>query len=320
MWKHILSSWFSFTKKERTGIILLLVLILCFLLLPFLYPFFIKSKTYDHSQFQAAIDSLQVNDQDSTPYKKYYPKKDYGDDNDYADNNVPSTKKYDAETPGEMFAFDPNTLDEAGWKKLGVKEKTIQTIQKYLSKGGKFRTADAISKIWGLSPEKIQQLLPYVKIEQPNYPAQNQTFQPYEKKEYKKEIIPVDINTADSTAFIALPGIGNKLANRIITFRNKLGGFYKIEQVGETFALPDSTFQKIKARLVLSSTSVKQININTATIDELKAHPYIRYYVGNAIIQYRTQHGNFSSVSDIKKVMLVTDSIYQKAAPYLKVN
>jgi len=117
-----------------------------------------------------------------------------------------------------------------------------------------------------------------------------------------------------------LPGIGNKLANRIVTFREKLGGFYKIDQVGETFALPDSTFQKIKPRLILTNNSVKQININTATIDELKTHPYIRYQIGNAIIQYRTQHGSFSSIEDIKKIVLVTDEIFNKAAPYLKVN
>jgi competence protein ComEA len=320
MWKRILSSYFSFTKKERNGIIILLLLILIFLILPFLYPFFIKQKTYDHSQFQQAIDSLQINQQDSSPYKKYYPERNYRDDNDYAANNEASPKKKESETPGEMFAFDPNTLDENGWKKLGVKDKTIQTIQKYLSKGGKFRKPDDITKVWGLSPEKAQQLLPYIKIEQTASTDKTQAYQPYKKKEYKKEIVPIDINTADTTAFIALPGIGNRLANRIITFRNKLGGFYKIEQVGETFALPDSTFQKIKPRLIISNASVKQININTATLDELKIHPYIRYYVANAIIQYRTQHGNFSSVNDIKKVMLVTDSIYQKAAPYLKVN
>ena len=119
---------------------------------------------------------------------------------------------------------------------------------------------------------------------------------------------------------IALPGIGSKLAQRIITFRDKLGGFYKIEQVAETFALPDSTFQKIKNRLLLANTALKQININTATLDELKSHPYLRYAIANAIVQYRAQHGNFNSISDLKKMALVTDELFTKAAPYLKIN
>jgi competence protein ComEA len=319
MWKRFLSSYFSFTKKERNGVIALLVLIVFFLLLPFLYPFFIKQKDYDHTQFQKEIDSLQISQQDSNASKKYFSKDD-NDDNDYTNDDQPSYKKNESNTPTELFQFDPNTLDESGWKKLGVKDKTIQTIQKYLSKGGRFHMPEDIGKIWGLSPEKVQQLLPYIKIAETLTTDKNQSYQPFEKTVYKKEIIPVDINTADTTAFIALPGIGNKLANRIITFRNKLGGFYTIDQVAETFALPDSTFKKIKPRLILANPSVKQININTASLDELKAHPYIRYYVANAIVQYRAQHGNFSSVDDIKKIMLVTDSIYRKASPYLKVN
>jgi DNA uptake protein ComE-like DNA-binding protein len=49
----------------------------------------------------------------------------------------------------------------------------------------------------------------------------------------------------------------------------------------------------------------------------MKSHPYLRYNLANAIVQYRTQHGNFFSVADIKKIMLVTEEIFNKAAPYL---
>jgi competence protein ComEA len=319
MWKRFVSPYFSFTKKERTGIVALMILILVILVLPFFFSFFISQKKYDHTQFEKEIDVLQIISADSGDTKNYYSKKD--DEDNYQDYNEPSYKKYDKPAEGELFYFDPNTLDEAGWKKLGVRDKPIQTIQKYLSKGGKFKTPEDISKIWGLSPELIERITPYVKIAQASEPANKQyTPSTYEKKEYKKDIGLIDVNLADTTAFIGLPGIGNKLANRIIAFRNKLGGFYKTDQVGETFLLPDSTFQKIRSRLVLSNSTVKQININTATIDELKAHPYIRYYIGNAIIQYRTQHGKFSSIEDIKKIALVTDDIFNKVSPYLKVS
>ena len=107
---------------------------------------------------------------------------------------------------------------------------------------------------------------------------------------------------------------------RILAFRDKLGGFYKVEQIGETFGLPDSTFQKIKPRFSISNTSIHQININTATLDEMKVHPYLRYAIANAIMQYRVQHGNYAAVEDIKKIMLITEDIFNKAAPYLKVD
>ena len=81
--------------------------------------------------------------------------------------------------------------------------------------------------------------------------------------------------------------------------------------------MPDSTFQKIKQYLKLDNISVKKININTATIDDLKAHPYIKYSLANPIVAYRNEHGPFTKVEDIKNVMAVTDEIYKKIAPYL---
>jgi competence ComEA-like helix-hairpin-helix protein len=127
----------------------------------------------------------------------------------------------------------------------------------------------------------------------------------------------VDINAADTTAFIALPGIGSKLANRIVGFREKLGGFYSVNQIAEVYGLSDSVFQQIKPLLQCDAGIIQKININTAGINELKAHPYIKYQVGNAVIQYRLQHGNFVDMDDLKQVHLVTDDLLQKLSPYI---
>ena len=116
-----------------------------------------------------------------------------------------------------------------------------------------------------------------------------------------------------------MPGIGAKLGARIINYRNKLGGFYSVEQVGETFGLPDSTFQKIKPYLEVDEM-VKKININTAELDELKAHPYIRYHLANAIVQYRKQHGSFRAVNDLSKIMIMDAENLRKMSPYLTVD
>jgi competence ComEA-like helix-hairpin-helix protein len=319
MWKQ-LSGFFSNTKKERSGNInLIVIVVIFFCLLPFFYPFFISKRNYDHSAFEKEITALKEKQTDSAV--KYQRK--YADD-ESPQYYQPSEKNYTAQKQfnGELFYFDPNTLDEAGWQRLGVRDKTIATIQNYLSKGGKFRKPEDIDKIWGLNDDEVKRLTPYVKI-QNSKPENSYGNTVYDKPlaEPKKHAPAlVDINTADTTAFIALPGIGSKLSQRIISFRDKLGGFYKIEQVAETFGLPDSTFQKIKARLSLNNPSVKQININAASVDELKSHPYLRYTIANAIIQYKNQHGNFSSLDDLKKVMPVTDEVFAKVYPYLKIN
>ena len=310
--------YLSFTRKERIGIIAVVVIMMVYPIIPILYALIYKPEPVDHTAFEKEIAELNVKEPDSS---SAYSKRNY-DDGGYLQYQ-PSEKYYtDRTVKGELFYFDPNTLSVDGWKKLGVREKTANTIQNYISKGGRFYKPEDISKIWGLREDEVKRLLPYVRIEAK--PAADYNRYPdlekgknYEKPKYT--IATVDVNSADTSAFIALPGIGSKLAARIIAFREKLGGFYKVEQVAETYGLPDSTFQKIKSKLVIAGSHVKQLNINTASVDELKTHPYLRYNIANAIVQYRVQHGSFSSVSDIKKIMMITDDIYNKAAPYLTV-
>lgn len=312
------AEYFSFTRKERTGIIAVMALILLLIFLPFFFPYFMPEKKYDHSQFEKEIAALKIKKPDSTTDRF-----STDDDNNSRDFRQSSDKNYYSSKPaGELFYFDPNTLPVEGWKKLGIREKTATTIRNYISKGGRFTKPEDIGKIWGLRPDEVNRLLPYVRIEQKNadknITAENKTYAPLpEKTGYTRTV--VDINTADTSVLIALPGIGSKLAGRIVAFRDKLGGFYKVEQVAETYALPDSTYQKIKGKLVLSNSTVKQLNINTATQEELKLHPYIRYNIANAIVQYRNQHGNFAAVSDLKNILIITAGVYDKMEPYLTI-
>ncbi|MEO6329183.1 MAG: helix-hairpin-helix domain-containing protein [Ginsengibacter sp.] len=325
MCKRFANDYLSYTFKERLGIFTILGLTMLCITVPFLYPYLIDRKQYDPAKFNSEIAQLQLTQPDSLKNKKYFSKNSDPDSyrDDFGDYASPSEKKYYPKSAFEVFYFDPNTTTPAEWKRLGIRDKTIETIQKYLSRGGYFYKADDIKKVWGLHAEDINRLLPYVHIAQKKdgfAKDEHSNFGEAKQTSLARKVFQsLDINLADTTAFIALPGIGSKLAQRIINFRNKLGGFYSIDQVAETFGLPDSTFQKIKTSLILSESSIKKININTASPDDLKAHPYIRYNLSNAVIQYRNQHGGFSSVTDIKKIMLVTDDVYKKVEPYLTV-
>lgn len=310
--------YLNFTRKERNGILAILAAVLLFLLIPFLYPFIFKEKKTIAADYTKELDRLTILKTDSA--KKFY-KKNFDDDN-YPNYYTSDEKDFNNPSKGQLFYFDPNTLTVDGWVRLGVKEKTANSIQKYLSKGGRFRQADDIKKIWGLRPDLAERILPYVKIIQINNPNQyeNKNYPAYEKKTYDKKIIqPIDINGGDSLAYLSLPGIGPAYARRIINFRDKLGGFHSVNQVAETFGLPDSTFQKVKALLLISNESVKRININSATPDEMKVHPYIRYQLANLIVQYRNQHGPYKNIEDIKKIMIVNEELFNKIAPYLEV-
>ncbi|OSZ77344.1 hypothetical protein CAP36_13160 [Chitinophagaceae bacterium IBVUCB2] len=317
-WKELLSDYFTFTRKERIGVVGIVLFIVSIFFLPkaFIRNTPAKASAADTSWI-VAMKKLETTD----TINNYQQTGQHLDDNNSNYYQYDRTKnKYYGEPQGELFYFDPNTISAEGWKKLGLREKTIGTILNYLNKGGKFRKPEDVQRIYGLFPNEYERIAPYIKIESTgdnkNY-AENNTPTNTSPKTYTPRYAIVDVNIADTTAFIALPGIGSKLAARIINFRDKLGGFYSINQVGETFGLPDSTFQKIKQYLKLENGSVRKININTSTVDEMKTHPYIKYSLANPIIAYRNQHGSFTKVEDVKKVMAVTDEVYNKIAPYL---
>lgn len=271
----------------------------------------------------AAVKKLEIKIPDSL--NEHSPKNN--DENVYAYQYDRKKSNYYGTKPskGELFYFDPNTISTTEWKKLGLRDKTIQTIEKYLNKGGHFYNPDDLQKIYGLHKDEYERLKPYVKIKSRTASSHEQYVSSKPEKEaqpaknYAARYAVIDVNFADTSALISLPGIGSKLALRIVTFRDKLGGFYSIDQIAETYGLPDSTFQNIKQYLKLDNPSVKKININTATVDELKVHPYIKFSIANTIIAYRNEHGAFSKIEDIKKVMVVTDEIYKKIAAYLTI-
>ena len=97
----------------------------------------------------------------------------------------------------------------------------------------------------------------------------------------------VELNSADTTRLKMLRGIGSGYAKMIVSYREKLGGFYKAEQLLEVYKFSDETYQKIKNQLQVDTTLIRKIKVNTATVKELKAHPYISYYQALSIVENR---------------------------------
>lgn len=306
--KKWIEAYFSFTKRERIGIFVLVVLICIMSISPFFFPYLHRNHnnaSNDDITKELALITFKI--KDSTSFTSY-------DQNDT--KNIYNNYNVDR-TTAELFFFDPNTATVNDWVRLGVREKTAQTIQKYIAKGGKFYKPDDIAKIWGLQSSDVERLKPYVKIT--SQPTVNDHRQYTTFSIPKKEIKMLDINAADTTALIALPGIGSKLAQRIVSFRDKLGGFHSVDQMAEVYGLQDSVFQKIKSRMIITTGSYKKININTVTVNELKTHPYFKYPLANAIVQYRNQHGLYNTVEDIKNIVLIDATAFNKMAPYITV-
>lgn len=308
-----MQEYFSFSRRDRVAIIILSALILVIFFLPgFISPAGRKSIEIPDPGWIAAMQKLERKEEDQGAV---YPGQGF------EARNYPGIEKKPGygSSPGKavLFYFDPNSLDPAGWQKLGLRPKTIQTIQNYLSRGGQFRKPEDLQRVYGLFPDEYQRLAPFIRIEhKPLAEAKEKKYEvTVREKEYRPLII--ELNTTDTTDLIALPGIGSKLAARIIAFRNKLGGFYDVKQVAETFGLTDSTYQKIKSRLRADPGEIRKIRLNTVTLEELKTHPYIRFALAQTIIAYRNEHGPFTRAEDLKKILVITEEVYSKLAPYL---
>lgn len=309
-----LKEYFQFSRRDRIAAIVLVFLIVAVFFSPRLFSAFATHQPDNtDTNWATAIKRLEIKDSSS-------------DNNHFAANDDEGRPEYEkpginypSKTKPTLFYFDPNTITSEDWKKLGIREKTIHTIQNYLSKGGHFRKPADVQRIYGLFPDEYERIAPYIRISEETKVNETPVAENKPVRPSGPHYTVIEINTADTTAFITLPGIGSKLSARIVNFREKLGGFYSVNQVGETYGLPDSTFQKIKPYLKLENITIKKININTVSVDDLKAHPYIRYSLANPIIAYRKEHGPFTTIEDIKKILAVTDETFRKISPYLTV-
>lgn len=323
--------YLSFTRKERIGILSLVILILIIFILP---TFFKRGPRLQNpqalDQFRAELSALEIRDlDDSMTYDGSEFHKVTKDE-----KNVASGGADIASSPGnKLFDFDPNEVSSTEWKSLGLGDRTIQTIQHYLAKGGSFKQPSDLLKIYGLKKEDYHRLLPFVKIhlKEQKQDAPFSTIKMVSKPTSQSPKVDsrssygkfglqlLDINKADSFAFISLHGIGPVLANRIIRFREKLGGFYTVDQIGETYGLADSVFQRIKPLLIIRTDTLKKIDINYADVNQLKIHPYIGWKLANAIVQYRLQHGVFLKTNDLLNLSTLSENTFKKLEPYLEI-
>jgi competence protein ComEA len=316
-WQQFAKDYLSFGRRDRIAIIVLVTLIFFVWLFPKLIS---KSASALSAKDTTWMSSVKYSQKQSDENQAQQNSEQETSEDFFAETS--SQKNYNGQK-GQLFYFDPNTLSIEGWQKLGLRDKTIKTIQNYLSKGGKFKKADDLRKIYGLFPDEYERLAPYIKIEEQNRETRSSpttittAAEIRMPKPYQPKYSVIDINVADTSAFISLPGIGSKLAARIVSFREKLGGFYSVSQISETYGLPDSTYQKILPLLKINEQATKKININSASKDDLKIHPYIKWNLANAIVEYRNQHGNYSTLADLKRIELIDETTYNKISPYL---
>ncbi len=287
--KRFLKDYFRFSRKERRALFFLVALIVVFLAAPYLYP---GKKT----EFTRTAGIPQ-------------------------EKNIPDSVRGDLPIRNEnstvLFAFDPNLAGEETWRRLGVREKTIQTILRYRSKGGRFREPADLRKIWGMSTADADRLMPYVHIPET---SASQKIKKIEPRQKSMTVSPIDINRAEVAEWRSLPGIGDVLAARIVSYREKIGGFTGVEQIAKVYGIKDSIYQLIKPLLFADPAAIPLLPLNRAPAWQMTNRLSISPAQARAIVAYREINGPFTAVTDLKKIVFLQDSVYRRIAPLVSVD
>lgn len=299
MWKD----FFYFSKKERRGIVFLLGMIVMIIGIWLVSPYLIEESDKDTNQesfeeMERFLAGIKIIEQQ---------------------RNASFKKKEVVKRKVVLAPFEPNLADSIEFLQLGLPSFIAHNIIRYRQAGGKFATAEAFSRIYGITEEQFHTLEPYIYISE-SFQKKPDTlrYAKVEKRDtlafYKyPEGTLVDLNRADTTELKKIPGIGIGIAQAIVAYRNRLGGFYDVAQLQELKWVTSDIQRWFK----VENCPIHLINANKASLDRLRAHPYINYYQARVIVEFRRKKDKLKSLSQLSLYEEFAEKDLERLSHYL---
>ena len=312
--RQTIIDYFSFLRSDRSGVITLIILILFALIAHVVISRMNFIPGTDFSEAKKALETW--NNQDG-----------------FSKNLT-------------LFEFDPNSVSEEQLDCLNIPVLIKRNLLKYRSAGGRFKKPADFRKIYGMNDSLFALLAPFLEIymdsAKPVIKEDNQII----KKEIpvvpkpgelilgedyveagnqnasrgklqKREVLIVELNTADSAELIKLYGIGPVFASRIIKYRNLLGGYHSPSQLLEVYGLHEETMILIQDYVIADTSCIKPLRINYDDYRDLIRHPYLKRQEVEAILNYRSRNGPFTSVGQILQNKILDSATFAGIKPYL---
>ncbi len=260
------------------------------------------------------------------------------------------------EEPLESFPFDPNTADSTTLLRLGLAPWQVRAVYRYRAKHGRYHRPEDFARLPGMTNEMWKRLGPLVRIAEEfryvdidaistpirssssvsaNLGQQRKMGDSAERVSYRgldkegqitsaskdtalfpekyRELTLVDLNRADTNELKKIPGIASYRAAQIVRYREKLGGFVRTEQAMESCPLPDDVLDWF----CLTDTRTRKINLNKASIQVMRRHPYISFYQARAIFEHRHDKGALRSPDDLLLLKEFTQRDVERLKPYI---
>ncbi len=264
-------SYFKFNKRERRGVFFLLLIII---VLQSIY-YYVKAKPFQETpqvtvdaEIQAKVDSLkQIRSKDTV----------------------------------RLFPFNPNYITDYKGYRLGLSTAELDRLFAYRKQQKFVNSAAEFQQVTQVSDSLLAVIAPYFKF--PAWVQRRKATSQYKPEPIVKAREIQDLNTATAEALKRVSGIGEVLSQRIVKFRDRLGGFLVNAQLYDVYGLaPEVVAGTLEHFQVQNPPKVEKININTATVTELSRMLYINYTLAQQIVAYRTAKGMYTSWDELSQV------------------
>ncbi|WGK94688.1 helix-hairpin-helix domain-containing protein [Flavobacterium keumense] len=270
-------TYFNFSKSQRSGLLALLVLIVVlqtiYFFVDFSWPIKQNSEKEKWLAVQIEIDSLK-----STMTIK----------------------------ESKLYPFNPNFISDYKGYKLGMNVKEIERLLSFRKQNKFVNSAEEFQKVTQVSDSLLRVIAPYFKF--PDWVNHKTKWKTYNNPNYpvfinKGKPIVIDINMATTQELVKVYGVGEVIAQRIVSYKESLGAFVDMEQLNEVWGLSPEVLTNLNKQFkVKSMTGIKKVDVNNASIKELAQFPYFKYAVAKQIVIYRSMNGTINSVDDLIKI------------------
>ena len=242
-------------------------------------------------------------------------------------------KQYPRDTIAiRMQVFDPNTADSSTLVHLGLKKWQVSNMLKYRAKGGRYRKAEDMKKLYGMTDSMYQALLPYIQIDTVAIKQYRDSVRKSQMDSVRTDSLPryispkrdtiLNLRTADTTELKKIRGIGSYRARQIVRYRKELGGFVHTEQLCEIKALQPLLTDSLQADSLLShfwidSIIIVPLQVNSCRAETLERHPYLSFEQAKAVYELRRKKIRLESIEQLRRLDCFTEEELRRVEPYL---
>ncbi len=272
---QILNSFFKYTKAQQIGILLLFTIIVA-LQFVFHYSDFteVQLVTKEEKEWLGLQQQLDV------------------------------IKEEKSESTFKKWPYNPNFITDYKGYKLGMSVKEIDRLFAFRKQNKYVNSAQEFQDVTKISDSLLKSMAPYFKF--PDWVKTKKSSisnLPAKKEATIKTVIVKDINLATAEDLIAIYGIGEALSQRVLSYKQTVGGFVSMNQINEIWGLsPEVIYMINKNFKIISKPTISKIAINDASLKELSQFYYFKNGLAKQILIYRSMNGNFNNIEDLAKI------------------